>query len=382
MRRATRPACAALALLALAVAGCGGGAKAVTRSPFFGVNVSSLWQYGPPALWPANAQAIGADGFGVARATANWEVIEPTPPTAGGRHTYDWTATDALVAALAKAGVRYEPLLAYAPGWARKVPQLRFSPPRDPEQFATYAAALTSRYAAGGVFWKGNPKLKPVPVDTVEIWNEENAPYFWPPLQQPAAYADLYLSARRRINRVAPTVRVLIGGLVGPTQFPLSGAKPGAINFVRAMLDARPDLAGQIDGIAYHPYAVNPQQVMTMISQARRGLTELGEDTTPLFITEVGWSTAGPTAIDEARRAGYVAKLADLMAHSGCGVAQMLVHDWSTRRVGTDREDFFGLYTYGLSPQPLATGAAYAAAVRNLASTAPSDGHGRTGSCP
>jgi hypothetical protein len=363
------------------VAGCGGGGTTAPRSSFFGVNINSLWQYGPPTLWPANARAIGAAGLGVARATANWEVIEPLPPVPGGRHVYDWRATDALVSALAQAGVRLEPILAYAPEWARKDPQMRFSPPRDLGQYAAYAAAVASRYAAGGAFWKANPKLKPVPLDTVEIWNEQNTPLFWQPSPQPAAYADLYLAARRSIDAAVPTVRVLIGGLVGPTQFPLTGSKPGSVNFIRAMFDARPQLAGQIDGVAVHPYAAEPQQAMAFVSQARRGLTELGEGSTPLFITEVGWTTAGPNAIDEARRASYTARLADLMARSGCGIAQLLVHDWSTRRAGGGAEEYFGIYTYGPSPKPLATGAAYVAAVRSLAGTAPADGHGRTGSC-
>src|SRR5581483_907703 len=111
-------------------------------------------------------------------------------------HRYNWTLDDLIVSSLAAHGLRWLPIIDYSTPWARSAPNQIHSPPRSAGDFATYAAAVVSRYGPGGSFWLENPGLKPLPVLTYEIWNEPDNGTFWYPSPNPAAYASLYGAAR------------------------------------------------------------------------------------------------------------------------------------------------------------------------------------------
>jgi hypothetical protein len=369
----------ALAVLTVAVAGCGGSghharsarstssattttvpastttaattpapatpaAAATPRAADFGADVDPLF-LGPTAdAGNVDRQLAGAAaaGLGLARAAPLWEFTEPRPPH-GGVHHYDWRYDDRIADRLAAHGFRWVALLAYSPGWASATPTELHGAPTSPADYAAYAAAVAARY-------RGR-------IAAYEIWNEENSSEFWRPAPDAAAYARLYVTARAAIHRVDPGVPVLIGGL----------ANPGA-GFLAEVL-ARPELQGQVDGVAVHPYGRDPAQVLNLVRAYRLQLRRLGAGDVPLDITEYGWATqpvGGPAYATAAERGPFIAAVAGALLRSDCRVGMVVFYAWTTAQATPASADqWYGVASPDGTPN---TGtAAVTAAARSLA---------------
>jgi hypothetical protein len=301
-----------------------------------GANVGPLFNGRPyrAAVIAAQLAALRATGANLARADAFWEMSEPSPP-ADGVHHYDWRFDDLIAAALAAHGLRWLPIIDYSAPWAQLVPHQAHSPPASAADYAAYAAALASRYGAGGSFWRSNPSLPPTPTDTYEVWNEPDSAVFWFPKPDAASFAALYLRARAAIRTVQPNSRVLVGGLTRPT------------SFLPAMLAAAPNLRQQLDGVAIHPYGATPQAVLDKVRGARATLVSLGLGRVPLYVTEFGWSTSPPGGfgyLTERLRPTYIEQALTELGHLDCGVAAVLLYAWITPQTNpSDTNDWFGI---------------------------------------
>ena len=213
-----------------------------TAAAQFGVSVNRLFNdlsY-TPAQIDAQLTALHDSGATIARTDAFWEGAEPAPPV-NGVHHYDWRFDDTIAAALASHRLKWLPIIDYTAYWAESVPGKDHSPPTLPDDYAAYAAAFAARYGRSGRFWRAHPGIPPGPVDVYEIWNEPDGGAFWFPNPNAGQYADLYLRARDAIAAVQPAARVIVGGLSNP------------VAFLPAMLAARPDLRGHVDGVGIHP---------------------------------------------------------------------------------------------------------------------------------
>ncbi len=310
-------------------------ALAPSAGESFGVNVNLLFNdfaY-TPAQIGAQLAAVRATGATVARSDALWEATEPHAP-AGGRHRYDWRFDDAIAGSLAAHGLTWLPILDYTAPWAESIPGDDHSPPRADADYAAYAAAFVERYGPGGAFWRAHPELTARPVGSVEIWNEPDGAHFWQPAPNAAAYDALYTAARDAVDAVAPGIRVIVGGL---TDAPV---------FLPAMLQAQPGLRGHVDGVAIHPYGA-PAAIAAKILAARETLIALGMRSVPLYVTEFGWTTSPPGALDyvpAAQRPADIASALALLGRPGCGVAASLLYTWVTpRRDPGNSQDWFGI---------------------------------------
>jgi hypothetical protein len=305
--------------------------------------------------------ALQQTGATLARSDALWEAAEPAPPAAGA-HRYDWSFADRIAGALAAHGLRWLPIIDYSAPWAQSIPGQDHSPPTSRAAYAAYAAAFAQRYGTGGAFWRSHPDLDPEPIDTYEIWNEPDNPAFWLPRPDPGAYADLYARARAAIAAVQPGARVIVGGLTHPRAF------------LTAMLAADPALRGQIDGVAIHPYGRTPERILHSVRGARLELDALRLATVPLYVTELGWTTRPPGALDylpERLRPGYIERAIAALGHVDCGVAATILYTWVTpERVPADPQDWFGIHPPdgGSSPDT----DAFAAGIRAATAPAPS----------
>ncbi len=287
----------------------------------FGVNVNRLFNdfaY-TPAQIATQLAAVHATGATVARSDALWEATEPRAPD-GGRHRYDWSFDDAIAGSLAAHGLTWLPILDYSAPWAQSIPGQDHSPPRDDADYAAYAGAFASRYGPGGSFWRAHPQIAPQPVTTIEIWNEPDQPEFWKPAPNPGAYAALYLAARAAIDAADAAIRVIIGGLTDPTAF------------FPELLQAAPGLRGHVDGVAIHPYG-RPATVLSKVVAARATLDSLGLDRVPLYVTEFGWTTSPPGALDyvaAAQRPADIEATLTALGRAGCGLAMVVLYTWVT----------------------------------------------------
>jgi polysaccharide biosynthesis protein PslG len=331
----------------------------------FGANVGRLFNDRAYSAAQIDAQltALRATGATVARADALWEAAEPSPP-AGGVHRYDWAFDDLIAGALAGHGLQWLPIVDYSAPWAQSTPGQDHSPPSSAADFADYARALAQRYGPGGAFWTAHPNLSPQPTDAYEVWNEPDNPVFWYPAPDPVAYANLYLQTRAAIEAVQPEARVLVGGLTHPA------------SFLPAMLEAAPVRAGQLDGVAIHPYGPTPQAVLDNVRTARATLAARGLDRVPLYVTEFGWTTHPPGALDylpERLRPIYIERTLVALGHLDCGVAAALLYAWMTpERDPANPQDWFGISPPGggSSPDTVAFASALRAAGAPAATTA------------
>jgi hypothetical protein len=322
---------------------------------YFGVNAQFLFTSLLAPAWPRHLEAMRKDGIRVVRYDALWEHAEPSPPV-GGTHRYDWVRFDLVAAALARARLRWEPIIDYSAPWAGVVKGARTSAPRSQRDFAAYARAFAERYGKGGEFWRAHPELPSLPVKTYEIWNEPN--YLWQPRPDPAAYADLYLSSRRAILSADSDAQVIVGGLT-----------TRGTRFLRSMYKVRPQLRGQVDAVGFHPYGFprDPvEAVLHRVGTLRRVLDSVGERTVPIEITEIGWTTSGAYgAISDRQRAANFRRLLERLTHSRCRVRRVIAHTWMTAEGDPrDREQWFGLYHPNASPT--LAGRAYGESIHEL----------------
>ncbi len=344
-------AVAALVALLVPYGGAGGsGSPAGTAGPVspgsgpvtggdtvLGMNLNRVFNDAPFDDTRAGPLLRSARDAGIrdARSDLFWEATERQAPV-GGRHAYDWRFGDWVAGRLAANGIRWLPILDYAPPWASGVPAPRKAPPRDAADYAAFAAAAARRYGPNGTLWRARPDLPALPVRTWEIWNEPNSTHFWGGRPDAARYAELYARARAAIHAVDPGATVLVGGLT-----------PAYDSYVDDMVLARPELRRAIDGVAIHPYGPNVAAGLDGVRKRRAALRALGMDLVPLYVTEYGWVTRPPGADhfeSEAQRAADLPAMASALARSDCGVAAIYPYTWTTpERNPAAEEDWYGI---------------------------------------
>jgi hypothetical protein len=282
----------------------------------------------------AQLRALQATGATIARSDALWETIEPAAPSAGIHH-YLWGFDDRIAGSLAAHGLEWLPIVDYSAPWAATPSGRAHSPPSSPADYAAFGAALAARYGPGGSFWRSHPALPATPVHAYEIWNEPDNPTFWSPAPDPASYGELYLQARTAIHAVDPGARVIIGGLTHPEAF------------LPPVIAAVPPVREEVDGIAIHSYAGTPDAVLGRVREARKVLDGLGLTRVPLYITEFGWTTSPPHALNWAppsERAGDIGRTFTALGHTDCNVAAAILYTWVTLEQNpANREDWYGI---------------------------------------
>jgi hypothetical protein len=132
----------------------------------------------------------------------------------------------------------------------------------------------------------------------------------------------------------------------------------------------RPDLAGNVDAIGFHPYTATAAGVFVKLRELRDTLAGLGAGGIPIELTEVGWTI---TKTPEPERAAALATLARELPGSDCNVTSLVPHTW----IGPESdpgnpEDWFGIYNRDGTSKP--SGEAYLAAVRAVRASGASAG--------
>src|SRR3954447_5672775 len=336
-RRLTTAAVLACACLA----GAGGASASTWTTPpsdFFGINVNRLFNDGLPAdVVSRQLDVVQRSGMAVARTDAMWAYVQPQAPNPLIGAT--WTETDRRMTALAGHHIEWQPVLDYTPKWQQTVTGDDKSAPKSNDAFAQFAALFAARYGRGGSFWSQHPELPYLPVRNYEIWNEPNGT-FWTPQPDPSNYADLLIRASGAIHAYDPDATVMIGGLLDD-----GGA------FLSSMFSSRPDLAGRVGAIAYHPYAGTPDGVMRSIDSLESTLARVGQPSLPVYVTEVGWLTSGPSGnplvMSDSSRAANMAGLVERIAAARTRdhLAGFMPYTfWTPEQDPSDFEHWYGMW--------------------------------------
>jgi hypothetical protein len=344
----SRPLATALCLLlaaslAGALAGCGsggGGSEAVApHSTFVGL-VSEDVFVGVPAYQDATLAREKQLGVEILRQTFDWSMMEPT------RGRFRFAATDRFVLAAARHGIAVLPILFNAPHWAndkRRSPRANVvDPPRAPARMAGFARAVVRRYGPKGTLWREHPDVTKVPIRDWQVWNEPNLPQYWGDKPNAAAYAKLLAVVSHALHTSDPGARVLSAGLSESTL----GVPFGT--YVRGLY-----LAGarrSFDVFALHPYSSSAHGVLGAVEGTRALMRRYGDGRKPLWITEMGWASAGPPSpftFDPLGQAQLVANSIQLLASKRreLRIAGFVYFAWRDARPYPGRSDFWGLNT-------------------------------------
>lgn len=264
-------------------------------------------------------------GLTASRTALYWRTVEPHVPVLKDGikiHTYNWTHADRLFRTYFDSGVQPVPIMGGVPAWSRpsgRIPQLG----PDPEylhDWELFAEALARRYSGDGSYHNapGNPK-----VEVFQIFNEvdimsaagksEGDAIFGGVPNGGYLYKELCRYFHRGMKRGNPNA-VLIPSLAGEEW------RDSPFNFKREGGDFLDDFlrAGggkYIDGMSFHYYKGFEQAWGDITGKAHyfnNRLKKFGLDAKPIYVTEVGWSTA-----DQLPRARWLAKTFVQAAHSG-----------------------------------------------------------------
>jgi hypothetical protein len=286
--------------------GCGGGGQSGTGSSsgaprgFYGVISAE------PLPNAAELARLGRGRVGTLRVNLAWGSVQATPGAA-----YDWSHYDSVVGQAAKNGIRVLATVYSSPTWAEPTPEYPPLGDRLP-QFEDFARAAVRRYGSDGSFWKENPGLPKLPITNWQLWNEPNSPLFWKPRPDPAEYLALLRGFDRTARAADSRARILTGGLF-PT--PRGGIAMG--HFMAALY--RGGAKGLFNAAAIHPYAANPQNAIASTQNLRDVMDRFDDPEARLWITEVGWASAGQPSgltVGPERQATYLTQTFELAAQN------------------------------------------------------------------
>jgi Glycosyl hydrolase catalytic core len=253
------------------------GAGAVPRE-FFGVS----------AVEPSadDFAEMGAARVGTYRLLLHWPSVQPTQDAA-----YDWTTPDLEIASAARNGIRPLVFASGSPEFAGATPQSApLGSGNAQSAWRRFLAAAVARYGPGGEFWVENPTLPRLPVREWQVWNEQNANAFFE-RPSPRRYAKLLKLSTKTIRHEDPTADVVLGGMFG---YPNGNGSIYMKDYLKRFYRVR-GIRSKFDGVALHPYAETPADLRYQVVRARRIMNRNRDRKTPIWITEVGWSTDGPS---------------------------------------------------------------------------------------
>ncbi len=346
-----------LACLA-ALAGCGGGAG----TPAERKQTSSQPTGSEPGLGARVGFTVGAAfenvsdveldssladfeniGVGWLRFDMSWDIVQR-----GGPGNYDWSVFDRIVKAANRHHIKVLPNLAFTPKWARQpacADNFKCAP-RDPAQFAAFAAAAAKHYS-------------PMGVDTWEIWSEPNIYGQWMPAPNVEVYTDLLKKCYVSIKRIEPQATVLPGGIAPAAN---SNLTIDPIDFLRRMY--RDGAKDYMDAVNYHPYSYPalPSNTANWNYWSKMGdspgsirsiMIDNGDGAKKIWATEFGAPTGGPVAFAGEDLQMYEIKDAIQQFAAKPWLATLFIHTYKDPGTAKNNiEDFFGVLRYDGSRKP------------------------------
>jgi hypothetical protein len=303
----------------------------------------------------SNAELIEVAGGNAARMPMSWWGLEPSRDT---WHENIWAAYDRTYDAMVAAGITPHFTIEGAPPWARDLglPQLCLD-----AEFCTYPPARSELHEWDEFVTEVATRF---PRATIEIWNEPNFIGAWRSGPDPERYAQLQAHAYDAAKRVDPSIQVLSGGLG-------ESLKPNSLS-LREFLDrayaATPSLKGHMDALNFHTYPGprlgEDSEFAATLQDVREVRALHGDTATPLYVSETGYTTTGPSAVSQREQSHRllrtVSKLLSMSDVSGVLVNTLIERP---EYPADDHERGFGLLHYSTA-EPFRPKVAYCDLVR------------------
>ncbi|MGD0196595.1 MAG: hypothetical protein ABSC56_01630 [Solirubrobacteraceae bacterium] len=275
---AVRAIFAALACATVLASGASQADAATAPAGFFGVGG---WSY------PSSQQAatLSAAGLRLVRGALAWGIVQPSANPA----SRNWSDPDSLANEAAQGHFNIVFDLNGCAVWACGT-TLAAPTGANLSLFEDFVRAAVARYEPSSSFWKGKAS---VPTITWQVWNEVNGGYFWPN-PTPAAYAAFLGAISQTIRSVDPSASVIMSGLTG---LPGTGGSGGValVPFLQGLFQ-QPGFVQSTDAIVVHGYAADPASSLAILDEARRVMLANNDAAQPMWVTEMGWASAGPVS--------------------------------------------------------------------------------------
>ncbi|HSJ16880.1 MAG TPA: glycosyl hydrolase [Solirubrobacterales bacterium] len=242
-----------------------------------------------PAETPSAAEfgSMGDARVGTYRFPLDWSQIQPTQGTPP-----DWSAIDAQVENAALNGIEILPIAYGSPGFAagdRREPPLGSRQAK--QAWKDFLEAVVERYGRGGDFWSDfepeHPGVKPRPLTWLQVWNEQNSPTFYVPKPSPKEYAKLLKISNRAL--AGTDVDIVLGGMFGT---PRRNKGIYSWKFLKRLYKVK-RAKKLFDAVALHPYSPNLEGIKAQIRLVRKQMKKANDRNTPIWISEIGWGSAG-----------------------------------------------------------------------------------------
>ncbi|MET0452546.1 MAG: cellulase family glycosylhydrolase, partial [Mycobacterium sp.] len=268
-----------------------------------------------------------------------WYWVEPK------QGQYDWSQVDAVVKAATARNMGILADINGAPAWAA-VPggTAPSAAPKDPKQFAAFAALAATRY-------KGK-------ISAYEIWNEPNGQYFYNPTPNAAGYVALLKAAYPAIKLADPSATV-VGGVIAAVNKDYGDFATGAVNYVSQMYAA--GAKGYFDALSFHPYATGlafstggilPDSPKSQLEAIRQLMVYYGDGGKKIWASEYG----DPTVTDtEAVQAGLISDFLNTWSTLSYAGPAFIYTTRDSQTGSSDPEDNFGLFRTDWTPKAAAT---------------------------
>jgi hypothetical protein len=249
-------------------------AEAASVPTVRGINIDSVYGGQTDEQIDRELDLANRLGSNAVRLTIDSATLEPSPGFADPGYL---DRVDTVINAASARGLKVIAVVMGTPCWASSAPPevrrdcvnpdpfvVRY-PPANPATYANEASYVAARYRG---------KLA-----ALEVWNEPdlNTRLYWRGPTPAGSYARLLRAAYPAIKAADPTLPVLGGSLVGSNGV-----------FLRQLYAA--GIRGYYDGLAIHFYDVVLAGIRTIAAIKRTY-----HDTTPLWETEFGWDSCGPT---------------------------------------------------------------------------------------
>lgn len=361
----TRPLIGALAcavaICALALAPA---ASHAATPAYLGAATHPLWDEHPELMdSKAELDRLVEAGANAVRIDINWSSLEEV---GRGQHT-DWYVrrADAFFAEARARGLKVIATFWATPCWASTAPpevkqdcagewwerEVERYPPADPADFARAAAWVADR-------WEGD-------LAALEIWNEPNCGC-WFKLAQPeqpgqrvAAYTAMLRAAYGEVKAAAPSVEVLGGSLLFSHD-----------EFLEALYAA--GAKGHMDGVSVRPFSqwrdptdkTVPESgrmysLIHGVEDLRATMADNADSATPLWFTEIGWSSCTPGlpnsshwCVSQELQAQYVGAALRVVRDRWDFVRGVAVYSLRNKSDSDDRESQMGLLHRNFDPKP------------------------------